>query len=212
MKRIILCALLALCLCTSALAEGQADAYQPLLDTWREMLATAEGDETETVNPACLYSYSETDYTNDEAVGYALLDLNADGVEELVIGEVAGVNYLPGMIYDIYTLQDGAPVLALRGWERNRYYLCTDGSIVNEASDGASSSMTNVYKFVDGAMTFQYGIVYDGTATEPWRLTSSEDGTVGEPMAEADAQAQLDALTAQYAQVDLLPFAEADAE
>lgn len=38
------------------------------------------------------------------------------------------------IIYNIYSMSDGAPVQVLYGWERNRYYLCENVLIANEGS------------------------------------------------------------------------------
>ena len=90
-----------------------------------------------------------------EILGYMKKDLDGDGVEELILGENAADGSGPSegwdsIIYDIFTMKDGKVVHALDGWERNRFYLCTDGTIANEGSSGAAYSSWAFYKFEDG--------------------------------------------------------------
>ena len=74
--------------------------------------------------------YRNQDY---EILGYILRDLDGNGVEELIFGE-NGENGWDGIVYDLYTIVDGQVVHIFDGWERNRYYLCENGCIANEAA------------------------------------------------------------------------------
>ena len=98
--------------------------------------------------------------------GYALLDLNGDGTAELII---AGYGASDNMIYDLYTLVDGQPVQIACSRARSRYYMRSDGSILNEGSNGAGNSIFVINRVygsslvpVESAMTWFEGGDHDG--------------------------------------------------
>lgn len=80
--------------------------------------------------------------------GYMLVDLNDDHTPELLtsVATAAEGNGSAGMIYDLYTIIDGAAVHVISSGERDRYYLCADQFIANEGSSGAADS---IYRFYD---------------------------------------------------------------
>lgn len=75
-----------------------------------------------------------------KAIAYCVMDVNEDGVEELLI--VDTVYPEPGnvRILDMYTLVEGTPVKVIEGWARNRFYLLDDGRIYCSGSGGAAYS------------------------------------------------------------------------
>ena len=98
--------------------------------------------------------------------GYALLDLNGDGTAELII---AGYGASDNMIYDLYTLVEGQPVQIACSRARSRYYMRSDGSILNEGSNGAGNSIYVINRVygsslvpVESAMTWFEGGERDG--------------------------------------------------
>ncbi|MCR5420449.1 MAG: haloacid dehalogenase-like hydrolase [Lachnospiraceae bacterium] len=66
-------------------------------------------------------------------IGYVYYDTNNDGIDELLIGEIAEGD-LKGIVYDIYTMVDREPVHVLSGSAQDRYYVVDNGLIVNERS------------------------------------------------------------------------------
>ena len=95
--------------------------------------------------------------------GYKYLDVNGDGIEELLIGEIAQGEW-KGVIYDMYTMKDRKPVHVLSGGSRNRYFVCNNDFICNDYSSGADESGTNVYILVENSTELfpQVGFKYDG--------------------------------------------------
>ena len=88
------------------------------------------------------------------AAGYAFLDINGDGEEELLIGPVdmgGSEEWYKGLLYALYTYENGQPVKLCESWERNRFYLLTDGRLSNNWSNGASDSGTTYYELKKGA-------------------------------------------------------------
>ena len=105
-----------------------------------------------------------------DKVGYAYKDLNVDGIEELIIGEV-GSNPESEM-FDVYTMVNGKAEHVLSGWDRNRYYSYSSGLIVNEYSGGADLSGVDVYALTSNSTELfpQLSFKYDGytDAEKPW--------------------------------------------
>ena len=79
--------------------------------------------------------------------GFRLIDLDGDGIEEMLIGEN---NLGADVIYGIYAIQDGELVRLCTGWDRNRYYLCEGNIIWNEGSSGAAHSSDAYYTYENG--------------------------------------------------------------
>lgn len=71
-------------------------------------------------------------------VGYYFCDLNGNGTPELIIGSVK-LMYAewPDIAYDVYASVDGEIIHLATSWERNRYYLCSDNSLLLTGSGGA---------------------------------------------------------------------------
>lgn len=103
-------------------------------------------------------------------VGYAYKDINIDGIDELLIGEIS--NDGKGMIYDIYTVVDKKPTHVISGWDRNRYYVLDGGLVRNEYSNGANESGVNIYNLTSNSteLFLQVAYKYDGYTDEkkPW--------------------------------------------
>ncbi len=111
--------------------------------------------------------------------GYLEEDINGDGTKELIFGVTGAEEEKNGswnsVIYDIYTVSNGETAHAVSGWERNRYYLCEDGMIANEGSNGAADSSYSYYTFDGGKLRLKEAVIYDGMRDEenPWFYFSS---------------------------------------
>ena len=86
-------------------------------------------------------------------VGYDLLDLNGDGIQELVIAGINDSEYTEIVIFDLYTLENGQPVQLATSRARSRYFLRSDGSILNEGSNGAGNSIFVVNRLYGSTLT-----------------------------------------------------------
>ncbi len=113
-----------------------------------------------------------------EAIGYAFKDINDDGVDELLIGEVGGKE-----VYDIFTMVDKKPAHCMSGWDRNRLYVSGLSLICNEYSAGADESGFRVYYLIPNVAE-PYAMLcykYDGyeDPENPWFVSynfSEEEG------------------------------------
>lgn len=123
------------------------------------------------------------------------------------------------MIDAVYTLVDGKPKRVLYSWDRNRNYLCADGGIYSEGSDGAAYFTACIYDIRDGKAVVREGVqtttredingeYLEGTVY--LRMTESHKLYDGEEISEEQADADL----ARYQNMLLnddsgfVPFAE----
>ena len=79
-------------------------------------------------------------------VGYALKDLDKNGVPELIIAGMGTEDFSNKNAYDIYTLINDIPVNIATSQARMRYYIRTDSTILYEGSGGASYSYITVQR------------------------------------------------------------------
>ena len=111
-------------------------------------------------------------------IGYAYYDINADGIEELIFGEIAQ-GKLKGVIYDIYTMVDRKPQHVISGGNRNRYYICDNSFVCNEYSSGANESGVRIYILVENSTELypQLSFKYDGyeNPKNPYFISYSYD-------------------------------------
>ena len=109
-----------------------------------------------------------------DKIGYAYYDTNGDGIEELLIGEIAKGAW-KGVIYDMYTMVNRAPKHVISGGSRNRYFVCDDAFICNEYSSGAMESGVRVYALVENSVELfpQVSFKYDAYKNKknPWFLS-----------------------------------------
>lgn len=115
------------------------------------------------------YMYNLTD-----KIGYIYYDVNKDGIDELLLGEIAEGAW-KGVIYDIYTMVNREPKHVVSGGSRNRYYVCDNSFICNEYSSGAMESGVRVYDLVENSTELfpQVSFKYDGYTNpdNPWFLS-----------------------------------------
>ena len=143
--------------------------------------------------------------------GYAYYDVNNDGIDELLIGEIAEDSW-KGTIYDIYTMVDRKCAHVVSGWDRNRYYVLEYGMLMNEYSEGADLSGWNVYDIVPNTTELlgQVFFKYDGYENEeqPWFISYDE----GKTWDNVDEEEFRDRFIDNYIRFDFIPLSEAAGE
>lgn len=138
-------------------------------------------DSVKLENENMSYMYNVLAQTNInvlDKVGYIYYDVNADGIDELLIGEIAENNW-KGIIYDIYTTVNRKPKHVVSGGSRNRYFVCDKTFICNEYSSGASESGVRVYNLTENSTELfaQVGFKYDAYTNpqNPYYLSYSNN-------------------------------------
>lgn len=82
-----------------------------------------------------------------ETLGYAVKDLDDNGIPELAIGTVSGDDFYGKLILDLYTLdKDGEPVLIFSSIERDRYYYAGGNLFAHLSSSSAADSFVTTLK------------------------------------------------------------------
>ena len=86
-------------------------------------------------------------------IGYAVKDLDGNGILELIIGTVSGDDFYGKMILLLYTInKDGDAVQIFSSTDRNRYYYAGDNRFANLGSSSASDSFVTTLKLEDEEM------------------------------------------------------------
>ena len=109
-----------------------------------------------------------------DKIGYTYYDTNNDGIEELLIGEIAQKEW-KGVVYDIYTMVNRKPKHVVSGGARDRYFMCNDIFICREYSQGADESGWLIYILTENSVELfpQMGFKYDGYLNKknPWFIS-----------------------------------------
>lgn len=105
-------------------------------------------------NPELSYMYRKNSALFE--VGFALIDLDSNGQEELIISGVDSP-----FVYDLYTISEGQIVHLFDSGERYSYYLKENGYIENQWSGSAALSGHDFYKLNDGKLEFIERITMD---------------------------------------------------
>lgn len=152
-------------------------------------------------------SEAQTDFSHDllsandyyQTPGWLLRDLDGDGIPELLLGADWGDGH--SVIFNIYRLDGAKAVRVVDGWNRSRWYLCTDGSLANEGSSSAFESSYSYYRYTSGELQHLETLLYldDGSGGSPWRYSVTTDQYVNSgdfhSVTEAEATAVMDKYT-----------------
>ena len=161
-------------------------------------------------------SEAQTDFSHDllsandyyQTPGWLLRDLDGDGIPELLLGADWGDGH--SVIFNIYRLDGAKAVRVVDGWNRSRWYLCTDGSLANEGSSSVFESSYSYYRYTSGELQHLETLLYldDGSGGSPWRYSVTTDQYVSSgdfhSVTEAEATAVMDKYT--HETLILTPF------
>ena len=135
------------------------EAYQPVIAKYVTALTEHWGGEAcSNADISILVSYA----TSPSELGYALLDLDNDGTDELIIAN----DVERQVIYDLYSLVDGKLVHVFTGWDRNSYELREGFRILNIGSNGAASA-DYVYCHLSNGQLVTDSLIRFDAATDP---------------------------------------------
>lgn len=145
----------------------------PYGDIVRDLIAAYpwESGEAAVVPGRPEMSLMYTHYPDMEAVGCALLDIDRDGQDELLLAALDTC-----VIFDIYTLKDGQAVHLLTSGEKNYYTLYDDGTLEHIWKESSVCSGHDYYRLQNGAFVLQERIALDPLyAMETGRAANEDD-------------------------------------
>ena len=137
----------------------------------------------------------ETDFSHDllsvndyyQTPGWLLRDLDGDGIPELLLGADWGDGH--SVIFNIYRLDGAKAVRVVDGWNRSRYFLCSDGTLAHEWLGGASEGTYSYYRYENGALRHLETVI----SLDGWLYSDTTDHYVGgkgfRPVSEDEANA-----------------------
>ncbi len=183
--------------------------HTALKEEWEPGKLAEEG-----FSPLARYCYGEDVL---DKIGYAFLDLDGDGIEELLIGAIGGDDFIRQQVFELYCMEGGVPKQVFTGMERNRYYLCREGGsyiIINEGSSSASDGKWSCNVVREGKLFPVQTIVYDGSGEtiiygdladpeHPEESASGEDAVWGSRMEAEEEEAQ--AVIRAYEEYRIVP-------
>ncbi|MGM9795930.1 MAG: hypothetical protein ACI3ZZ_06980 [Candidatus Aphodosoma sp.] len=134
--------------------------YIPLLENYSKFMSGRSDeiidgfygiDELRNINDEEIMSWNEV----RNVVGFTLLDVDGDGINELIIGTEKdnGGGNKSTLVLALYKLRDGTPELVFSYTARNAWYYLKHDGFLNIASEGASCSIAALYSFVSGDWT-----------------------------------------------------------
>ena len=157
------------------------------------------------------YYYEGTPLAN---VGFAFMDLDGNGIQELLIGAILGADRDP-LVFEIWTTRNGEPVMLAQSGSHNRYYLQHSEeddlwSVAYEAENGAANHAVYYLQLDDGEFHVIQGVIFDAVANEsdPWFMAYDLDWDVSNdmPIDGDTANAIMEAGRNVYAAAEYFPY------
>ena len=149
-------------------------------------------------------------------VGFTFMDMDGDNIKELIIGAIENADRYP-LVFEIWTLKNGEPVMLAQSGSHNRYFLQYAEeddmwSVAYEAENGAANRAVYELQLAEGEFKVTQGIVFDDIANEnaPWFMTHDLDWDVSNdtPIDENTATAVLDAGRSTYTAQVYCPYSQ----
>ena len=201
--------------------KARSAMYDEILQNyWSAIIEKWDSDECNKnkINDIITY-YANSDDPLDQA-GYCMRDIDGDGNDELLIGEITGGGY-PDFIFDAYTVRRGEcnRIYDMNGGERDRFYIAEDNTVYEDRSGGAAEQSLTHYR-ANGVFSYinlvpEDGIIYSedgsGGRDKPYYYAESYNVNVSsewEQITEAEFNDYKDEAATSYAKLDLKPFSQ----
>ena len=163
------------------------------------------------MSPLAAYYYEGNPLDN---VGFAFMDLDADGIWEMIIGAIQNAEQDP-LVFEIWTLKNDEPVMLAQSGSHNRYYLQYAEeddlwTVAYEAENGAANRAVYYLYLSEGEFNVIQGIIFDAVADEksPWFMAYDLDWDVSNdmPIDEETANAIMNAERNNYTTTEYFPY------
>lgn len=161
--------------CVVSSVDGE-ELYKAVLDMYYYKIKNQNWTDNDDVSIAYLYNENYKELGN---TGYAFIDIDGNGVPELLIGDKDSENN--GWILDLYTCIDNQIVHLGTTWERFGISLSKNGRIYQYGSGGArlTSQEECVIDVKNKALSVVDAVIYDedDAQSTPWFHATEEYGT-----------------------------------
>lgn len=177
----------------------ETEYYEPLLDIYRQAIRENWNPGVCVENGISLMIGYYGDFV--EELGYTLMDLDNNGIQELIVTD--GTN-----IYDLYTIiqdEETGPLRLVDAMERIEYFLTTDGWIYCRGSGGAARSYHTLYALGERELDVLEGYAYDAD-TDPNNPWFYYDGVNVQEPCGRDVQSIIDSWESVH--IPFTPFVE----
>ena len=151
-----------------------------------------------------------------ENVGFAFMDLDGNGIQELLIGAILEADRDP-LVFEIWTVRNSEPVMLAQSGSHNRYYLQYSEedalwSVAYEAENGAANHAVYYLQLIDGEFQVIQGVIFDAFANEtaPWFMAYDLDWDISNdtPIDEDTATAVMAAERNSYVPQEYFPYSQ----
>ena len=160
----------------------------------------------------------QTDFSHDllsvndyyQTPGWLLRDLEGDGTSELLLGADWGDGC--GVIFNIYRLDGAKAVRVVDGWNRSRYFLCSDGTLAHEWSGGADHWGRTYLRYGEALLPIESvfdrgGVWYHAKGLDALSLEDTQLEDRCKTISRAEAEQLMERYTKQYEALPFTPFA-----
>lgn len=130
------------------------DAYNDVIDQYKETFKTAPGKEAANDYPLVNPSYLDLSAGSAKQIYFAEHDLNKDGTPELLVGDDSGYDRYGAIeIFDIWTYQDNELVQVTQGNRHHTYSIRTNNLVSMQGQDGTTMNGFSVGEPTSDAFT-----------------------------------------------------------
>ncbi len=159
----------------------------------------------------------QTDFSHDllsandyyQTPGWLLRDLDGDGTPELLLGADWGDGHT--VIFNIYRLDGAKAVRVVDGWNRSRYFLCSDGTLAHEWSGGADHWGRTYLRYGETLLPIESvfdrgGVWYHAKGLDALSLDDTQLEGRCKVIPRAEAEQLMERYTKQYEALPFTPF------
>jgi hypothetical protein len=163
------------------------------------------------MSPLAVHYYEGNPLDN---VGFTFMDLDADGIWELIIGAIQNAEQDP-LVFEIWALKNDVPVMIAQSSYDNRYYLQYAEeddlwSVAYEADNSMANRAVYYLQLQGGEFIVMQGVVFDALANEeaPWFMAYDLDWDVSNdtPIDEDTADSVMNAGRNTYTAQEYFPY------
>ena len=160
----------------------------------------------------------QTDFSHDllsandyyQTPGWLLRDLDGDGTSELLLGADWGDGHT--VILNIYRLDGAKAVRVVDGWNRSRYFLCSDGTLAHEWSGGADHWGRTYLRYGETLLPIESvfdrgGVWYHAKGLDALSLDDTQLEDRCKTIPRAETEQLMERYTKQYEALPFTPFA-----